>query len=291
MLRTLPPPQTMYRALVARDSTYEGVFFAGVKTTRIFCRPTCPARKPKQDHVEFFPSREEAVEAGYRPCKRCKPAESILKPPAVIERLRNRIESSPRGKLSGAELQSLGIDPTTARRQFKKYYGMTFAAFARARRMGEALSDVHKGESVIGAQIESGYESASGFFDAFKNIFGASPSEGKDVECLFAKWFETPLGPMIALADDKGLHLLEFTDSKGVQRELKTLKHTRTIVPGKNKYLDIVERELKDYFEGRGTRFSVPVIVEGTAFEKSVWKQLRGIPHAQTRSYSDIAAA
>src|SRR5436309_12654442 len=108
-IRMLPTSRTMYRALVNRDSTFEGVFFVGVKTTRIFCRPTCPAKKPKPVNVEYFPTPREALYAGYRPCKRCNPSDLPAKPSPIVQRLREAVEQSPTGKITGMELRAMGI--------------------------------------------------------------------------------------------------------------------------------------------------------------------------------------
>lgn len=281
----------MYRALISRDSSYEGVFFVGVRTTRIFCRPTCPSKKPKPEHVEFFPSPREALYAGYRPCRRCNPSEHAAKPPAVVRQLREMVEKSPAGKLTGADLRALGVDPSTARRQFKRWYGMTFYAYHRARRMGMALRGVRNGGSVIGAQIDSGFSSASGFHAAFRKLFGVPPSRGESIGCLLATWVETPLGAMLAIANDDGLHLLEFVDRRGLENEILSLrrKTKSAIVPGSNKHLTAISAQLGEYFEGKSVRFSVPLVVGGTPFEQSVWNLLLQIPPGKTRSYSEMA--
>ena len=281
----------MYRALVERDSTFEGVFFAGVKTTGIFCRPTCPAKKPKEGHVEFFVSPHDALFAGYRPCKRCNPSESSVVPPPLVLKLRELVEADPLARIKSGDLRKMGIDPSTARRQFQRYYGMTFAAYHRARRMGMALHEVRKGERVIGAQLDSGYDSASGFYDAFKQVFGTPPSKGSAVQCLYSQWLETPLGPMIAIAGDDGLHLLEFIDRRALEREILMLRKRRnvSIVPGTNKHLKAISTELKEYFAGKRTGFTVPLLPAGSPFEESVWKNLRKIPHGATWSYARLA--
>ena len=134
----LPPSDMMYRALVNRDSSFEGIFFVGVRTTGIFCRPTCPAKKPARENVDFFPTPNEALHGGYRPCLRCRPMDPDKRPPELIERLRAEVERAPDGRLTDKELAALKIDPSTARRQFKRHYGMTFQAYHRARRMGLA---------------------------------------------------------------------------------------------------------------------------------------------------------
>src|ERR1700704_6810102 len=113
----LPPSDMMYRALVNRDSSFEGIFFVGVRTTGIFCRPTCPAKKPARENVDFFPSPNEALLGGYRPCLRCQPMDLARSAPELIERLRGEVEKAPDGRLTDKELASLSIDPSTARRQ------------------------------------------------------------------------------------------------------------------------------------------------------------------------------
>src|SRR6266498_3014576 len=171
-LELLPPSETMYRALVNRDSSFEGIFYVGVRTTGIFCRPTCTAKKPARENVDFFATPSEALHGGYRPCLRCHPMDPDQAPPKLIERLRAEVDRAPGGRLTDKELAAMSIDPSTARRQFKRHYGMTFQAYHRARRMGLALRDVRRGSSVDEAKNGSGFESESGFREAFAKIFG-----------------------------------------------------------------------------------------------------------------------
>src|SRR6476620_8835859 len=128
-LELLPHTETMYRALVNRDPSFEGIFYIGVRTTGIFCRPTCSAKKPSRGHVAFFATSSDALEYGYWPCLRCHPLDRISHPPRLIERLRTEVERAPDGRLTDKELAALSIDPSTARRQFKRHYGMTFQAY------------------------------------------------------------------------------------------------------------------------------------------------------------------
>lgn len=281
----------MYRALLNRDTTFEGIFYAGVKTTGIFCRPTCPTKKPKPENVEYFASSQAALYGGYRPCSRCRPLDQGRPRPDLVQRLCEAVEQSPTGKLSGSALRAMGIDPSTARRQFKRYYGMTFHAYHRARRMGLALYEVRHGERVIAAQLNQGYESASGFWEAFKRVFGAPASRAEQINCLQARWIETPLGAMLALANQAGLHLLEFVDRRGLEKEISSLR-ARTkcaIVPGNNPHLDQISQELKDYFDGNSMRFTVPVVMIGSQFEREVWTLLQTIPPGKTWSYAQLA--
>ena len=158
------------------------------------------------------------------------------RPPKLIEQLRAEVERAPGGRLTDKELAALSIDPSTARRQFKRHYGMTFQAYHRARRMGLALREVRKGGRVDEAQNGSGFESASGFREAFTRIFGDPPTAAKARACMFAERIETPLGTMLAVADDAGLRLLEFADRRALERELTILRQRlkTNVVPGEH---------------------------------------------------------
>src|SRR5215210_999829 len=290
-MELLPPPDLMYRALRERDSTFEGIFVAGIRTTGIFCRPTCGAKKPAAQNVEFFPTPSDALLGGYRPCLRCQPMDPAQPAPPLIKRLRAEVEKAPGGRITEKELRDLAIDPSTARRQFLRHYGMTFQAYHRARRMGLALREVRKGARVEEAQAESGFESASGFREAFVRIFGEAPTAAKDRPCLFAERIETPLGVMLAVADDAGLRLLEFADRRATERELRLLRQRlrTSIVPGEHRFLRKIRAELEDYFAGRRLEFSCPLAPVGSEFQRRTWELLRTIPVAETRSYSWMA--
>src|SRR5690348_16560284 len=173
-MNTMPPTPEMQRAYLERDASYNGVFFLGVRTTGIFCRPTCPARKPLPKNVEYFPTARAALVAGYQPCKRCRPLELDEQPPWVAELL-DDVERDPASRIRDADLATRGIDPATARRHFLRHYGMTFQAFTRARRLAAALSHIREGGTVDSAVFSSGYDSHSGFRDAFARTFGHAP--------------------------------------------------------------------------------------------------------------------
>ena len=141
----MPNENTMYQALVRRDSSYDGIFLVAVKTTGIFCRPTCPARKPQRVNVEFFATAQQALLAGYRPCKRCTPMDLHRRPPTWVRSILEQVDSDPAQRLTDADVRALGIEPARVRRYFKEHYGMTFHAYHRARRMGLALAAVRDG--------------------------------------------------------------------------------------------------------------------------------------------------
>ena len=290
-LELLPPTETMYRALVNRDPSFEGIFYVGVRTTGIFCRPTCAAKKPARENVDFFATQNEALESGYRPCLRCHPLDPNGHPPKLIERLLAEVERAPGGRLTDKELAALAIDPSTARRQFKRHYGMTFQAYHRARRMGLALSEVRKGSRVDEARNGSGFESDSGFREAFTRIFGEPPTNAKARSPLFAERIYTPLGAMIAVADDNGLRLLEFIDRRATESELSILRRRlrSNIVPGEHHYLGATREQLAEYFSGKNLKFDIPLAPIGSPFQLRAWKILQSIPVGETRSYSWMA--
>jgi AraC family transcriptional regulator of adaptative response/methylated-DNA-[protein]-cysteine methyltransferase len=168
---------------------------------------------------------------------------------------------------------------------------MTFHEYQRARRMGLALEEVGNGEPVISAQVNNGFESASGFWDAFRRTFGSPASKAERIRCLQAEWIDTPLGVMLALADQDGLHLLEFVDRRGLEREVEWLRRRlgAAVVPGANPHLKRIAEELKRYFDGAAADFTAPLVLAGSAFERSVWELLLTIPPGETQSYARLA--
>jgi AraC family transcriptional regulator of adaptative response/methylated-DNA-[protein]-cysteine methyltransferase len=280
----------MLRAFNERDPASEGIFIVGVRTTGIFCRPTCKARKPLAKNVEFFPDATEALHAGLRPCKLCRPMNEV-RPPALVEKLRDAIERAPERRLLDKDLSSLGVDPSTARRQFKRHYGMTFQAYHRARRMGLALKEVKSGAKVIDAQLGSGFDSASGFRDAFVRIFGEPPRNGAKRDLLLAERIATPLGTMLAVAGDDGLVILDFVDRRGLERKLMTLRKRLgcIVIPGEHAEIAKARKQLGEYFAGERSRFELRLAPTGSPWEQAVWKQLREIPAGETRSYGWMA--
>ena len=290
-LSILPSQRQMLRAFLASDPSAEGIFYVAVKTTGVFCRPTCTARKPSVHNVEFFATASDAVHGGYRPCKRRRPMDIVRRPPELVERLREAVERNPSGRLTDQDLVAMDIEPSTARRQFKRYVGMTFHAYHRARRMGLALYDVRNGRGLIDIQLDRGFESGSAFREAFTKMFGVPPSKAKESECLLARQFETPLGPMLALANDEGLQVLDFVDRRGLERRIRTLRARLScaVVPGNNVHLDSVVMQLHQYFAGTPVTFDVPLVLTGSPWEQRVWRHLLTIPLGETVSYSHLA--
>ncbi|WP_332020969.1 bifunctional transcriptional activator/DNA repair enzyme AdaA [Kaistella sp.] len=283
--------EIMYQASVDKNPEFEGVFWMGVKTTGIFCRPTCTARKPKFENVEFFSNTKDAILKGYRPCKVCKPIENPDETPEGIQHLLNELPADPSLKFRDYDLVKRGLEPATVRRWFTKHHGMTFHAFQRMFKLNSAFKKLNLGGNVTDTAFESGYESLSGFNESFKNIFGVSPKHSKSEKVVDLKRIETPLGTMVACADENGICMLEFSDRKALPTELKEIsKHfNANIIQGENPNFKTLEKELAEYFEGTRKDFTVPLSPVGTDFQKSVWEVLRKIPYGTTRSYQEQA--
>ncbi|MBX9621972.1 MAG: trifunctional transcriptional activator/DNA repair protein Ada/methylated-DNA--[protein]-cysteine S-methyltransferase [Alphaproteobacteria bacterium] len=281
-----------YQALLDKDPEYEGIFYVGVKSTGVFCRPTCAARKPKLENCEFFETAQEALLASFRPCKRCRPLSHPNQVSELVTTLVNAVEANPEKRWKWRDFQELSVDESTARRQFKKRFGMTFVEYARVRRMGIAMKQIREGDSVIEAQLDAGYESSSGFRDAFSRIMGAAPTRFGQHHSLKASWLDTRLGPMIAVGDEEALYLLEFVDRRGLEREVERLrKRTKSaILPGITAPIRSIEKELCQYFEGHLKEFKTPLHFLGSLFQKRVWEELQNIPFGETRSYAELAA-
>jgi AraC family transcriptional regulator of adaptative response/methylated-DNA-[protein]-cysteine methyltransferase len=292
-MKRLPPIKEMERATQERDSSYAGVFFVAVRTTGIFCRPGCAARTPRPENCSYYATAREAIFAGYRPCKRCRPLEISGKPPDWVNRLLAVVERDPKKRVRDADVRTLAIDPARARRYFLKQYGMTFQAYCRGRRMGEALAQIRNGVDLDDVALGNGYDSHSGFRDAFARMFGDAPGRSRDASCITAGWVESPVGPIVVAATDKGICLVEFSDRRMLEAQFTILrKRFRcAIVPGKHPLLDQVEEELEDYFAGRLTRFRVPLDYPGSPFQEMVWNGLLRIPYGETVSYEDLGNA
>jgi len=287
----IPSEEEMYRAFMSGDSSYEGIFYTAVRTTGIFCRPSCPARKPQRKNVEFFHTAQEAVKHGYRPCKRCTPLQPDGQIPTAIRDLLDAIETRPSDRLRDGDLRARGLDPVWVRRWFKKNYGSTFHAYQRAQRLGFALQHLSSGSDVISAAFESGYESLSGFQEAMRQLTGRSPARNRDTVVVYLSRVPTPLGPMLAGATREGVCLLEFEDRPMLRTQLVRLTERLncTFVPGPSELLDRLTAELDSYFSSELRNFSVPLLLPGTAFQQKVWEKLRSVPYGQTRSYGELA--
>jgi AraC family transcriptional regulator, regulatory protein of adaptative response / methylated-DNA-[protein]-cysteine methyltransferase len=291
MLNSLPDSKTLYTALIKKDESFEGIFIVGVKTTGIFCRPTCTARKPKPENVEFFNSVREALLQGYRPCKVCNPLGNKGEVPTWLQPLLDEVNSNPGVRLTDYDLRSRGLEPHRVRRWFKQHHGMTFQTYLRTLRIGNAFGRIQYGEKIIEAAYESGYESLSGFNESFRKTLGVSPGKSLNHNLITVTRILTPLGPMLAGANNDGICLLEFVDRRMLETQIKRLRNLfkAELVPGNNKYFKDLNKQIQEYFSGKRNKFDLPLLLKGTSFQEAVWKELLSIPYGVTRSYQEQA--
>lgn len=282
-----------YKVLGTRNTQYDGTYFTAVKTTGIFCHPSCRARTPKAKNVVFYDTIQEALQNGFRPCKVCKPMEKIGETPDYIQDVIAMLQQNPHQKISDEDLKNKGIEPHTIRRWFKKNYNITFHAFQRMLRINYAFTNIKGGKTITHAAFESGYESLSGFNESYRSIFGASASQSKEQNIINTLRFSSPIGSMIACATSDGICLLGFIGQKRMEDQLVAIQKelNAVILPGKNPHLIQVEQEMNEYFDGERKCFSVPLDILGTPFRKQVWDALLAIPYGKTVSYKDQAIA
>ena len=292
MLFDLPDHDALYQALVDRDDRFDGQAYVCVSSTGIFCRLTCPARKPKRENCQFFGSVGECLDAGFRPCKRCHPLRPMADADPAVATLLAALEERPEHRWSEADITRFGFDLSTVRRSFKRQFGMTFLEMARQRRLREGFVALCDGARVIDAQVDAQFESPSAFRAAFARLLGRPPGSLGREGLLLADWIATPLGDMIAVSSRTDLHLLEFVERKALRRELDQLQKAAKgdLGIGSAPPTEQIRAELAEFFAGRSARFQTPLAYHGSDFARAVWDQLRQIPAGQTRSYSQIAA-
>ena len=278
-----------WAAFERRDRAFDGRVIGAVKSTGIYCKPSCPARRPKRENVEFFAAAATARAAGYRPCLRCKPdevgrdREAVAKAVALIEQAE---ELPSLGELATA----VGYAPHHFQRLFTRDVGVSPAAYARALRARRAERGLQENGTVTDAIYDAGYAAPSRFYADAKERLGMTPSAWRDggrgatIRYVIA---DSPLGPLLIAATDKGICRLTFGEDESALRRRFPNAEIRAddgaIAPW-------VEGALKA-IRTPSQAPEVPVDVRGTAFQEAVWQELRKIPLGQTRSYADIAKA
>jgi len=290
---SLPSPEVLYEALLNKDSSFEGLFFVGVKTTGIFCRPTCSARKPKKENCTFFKSSKEALLYGFRPCKVCEPLRLNGDYPDQVKEIIREINLDPSLRIKAEDLRRRGIQPEKLSRWFKKNMNMTFVAYQKSIRIGNAYGLIRLGEHVTGAAYDSGYESLSAFTESFKKQTGFNPVDSKKRNVITMTRIPTVLGPMVACVNGEAICLLEFADRPMLETQLKRIEklfQAKTL-PGPSPTFEILSKELDEYFTGKRKVFTVPLSVPGSPFQQKVWDLLQKIPYGSTRTYAEQANA
>ncbi|MEN7537013.1 bifunctional transcriptional activator/DNA repair enzyme AdaA [Aurantiacibacter flavus] len=279
----------MAEAFARRDRTFDGRFVVGVTSTRIYCRPSCPARRPKPDNCRFFNTAAEAEGEGFRPCKRCRPCE-VARDAAAVEQalllLRAQARPVPLAELA----EACGYSPTHLQRVFTRATGLSPAAFGRALRQEAARASLSGEGKVTEAIYAAGFEGASTFYAAMEGTLGMTPSAwargGAGVTITWAV-AATSLGPILVAASAKGVCRISFNEGED---ELRARFPRAELVKGGADFAALLQQVVAA-IEEPGTAPDIPLDVAGTAFQQRVWEQLRAIPPGETRSYGQIAAA
>jgi AraC family transcriptional regulator of adaptative response/methylated-DNA-[protein]-cysteine methyltransferase len=282
-------PDTAWAAFMRRDRSWDGRVIGAVKTTGIYCKPSCPAKRPKRENVEFFATGDEARAAGYRSCMRCKPnevgrdREAIAKAVKLIEQAK---EAPSLSELASA----VGYAPHHFQRLFKRDLGVSPAEYARGLRNKRAQTALKANGRVTDAVYDAGYSGPSMFYSDAKERLGMTPSAWRDGgrgETIRWTQFDSPIGRMLIAATSKGICRLTFDDS---EQSLRRLFPRAEIVEDNGGLKELVEGALAAIEQPLAAR-DLPIDIAGTAFQESVWRELRKIPLGETRSYADIAAA
>jgi len=280
---------TAWTAFMRRDRAWDGRVIGAVKTTGIYCKPSCPAKRPKRENVEFFATGDEARAAGYRPCMRCKPEEVGRDREAIANavRLIEAAEEAP----SLAELsEAVGYAPHHFQRIFTRDLGVSPAGYWRGLRAKRAADALTETDQVTEAIYEAGYSGPSRFYADAKERLGMTPSAWRDGgrgETIRFAIAESPLGPLLVAATPKGICRLTFDEDESA---LAYRFPNATIIPDDGTISAWVEGAL-EAIEHPQSAPELPLDVRGTAFQEAVWKELRRIPLGETRSYADIARA
>jgi AraC family transcriptional regulator of adaptative response/methylated-DNA-[protein]-cysteine methyltransferase len=278
-----------WAAFERRDRSWDGRVIGAVATTGIYCKPSCPARRPKRQHVTFFADSEAARAAGYRPCLRCRPDELGRDREAVAKavRLIERAEEPP----SLADLAAaVGYAPPHFQRLFTRDVGVSPAAYARALRARRAKAALGENGSVTEAIYDAGYSGPSRFYADARERLGMTPSAWRDGgRGVTIRWTVAPsaLGDMLVAATDKGICRLTFDEG---EEALRRHFPNATLVEDDGSMSRLVEGALAAV-ERPASAPDLPIDVAGTAFQEAVWRELRKIPPGETRSYAQIAAA
>ncbi|WP_353653169.1 bifunctional DNA-binding transcriptional regulator/O6-methylguanine-DNA methyltransferase Ada [Porphyrobacter sp. SLTP] len=278
-----------WQIALAKDRRFDGAFVAGVHSTGIYCRPSCPARAPLRKNVRFYATPADAEKAGLRPCKRCSPKTQSAEEACVLAAIAAiRAE----GAMTLEALAGLtGYTPTHFQRLFKRTVGMSPAAFARAIREERVRAGLSMGQTVTQALSNAGYAGSKQFYAETKGRLGMAPSDwSKGGAGRVVHWavLATSLGPMLVAATEKGVCCLAFGEGEA---ELRARFPRAELVAAGEDFRDLFAQVVAAVEQPGPGSAAIPLDVKGTAFQQRVWAELRRIPHGETRSYGELAAA
>jgi AraC family transcriptional regulator of adaptative response/methylated-DNA-[protein]-cysteine methyltransferase len=283
-----------WAAIVARNPAADGQFFYSVKTTGVYCRPSCAARPARPENVQFHSSCEDAERAGFRPCKRCKPNQPPLveQHAAKVTEICRLIEAAETAPALDELASKAGLSPYHFHRVFKAVTGLTPKAYAVAHRANRMRTELDRSGTVTAAIFDAGYNSNGRFYEKSDEVLGMTPSNyragGANTAIHFAIG-ECSLGSILVAASQRGVcAVLLGDDPDALARDLQD-KFPRAHLIGGDKAFEQIVAKVVGFVEAPGVGLDLPLDVRGTAFQQRVWQALRKIPVGTTASYSDIA--
>jgi AraC family transcriptional regulator of adaptative response/methylated-DNA-[protein]-cysteine methyltransferase len=280
-----------WQQVMARDARQDGRFVFAVRTTGIYCRPSCPSRRPRRDSVEFFADPNQAERAGYRACLRCKPTQ-ISEQAQYVSAARKILDNAEAAVTLADLSKRVGLSPFHLQRLFKRATGISPREYQAAHRMQHVKSGLRKGDDVTTALYDAGFGSPSRLYERAPRQLGMTPGEyrrgGVGANIRYAI-VASPLGRMLAAATERGLCSVRFGESVSeLERDLRQEFHAAEFHRDDKALREYVE-PLLAAIRGDQSTVDLPLDVRATAFQKKVWDQLKQIPLGQTRSYTDIA--
>ena len=283
-----------YAAVVARDHRYDGKFVTAVRTTGIYCRPTCPARTPFRKNVTFYATPEEAERAGYRPCKRCNPDQQAFEA-QITQQVCEYINAHLSDRLTLDELgAAVGLSPHHFQRVFKRATGITPKQYIEARRTEDLKNRLKAGAAVSTALYDVGYSSSSRLYERSDSHLGMTPATyrkgGKGMDMRYTIT-ECSLGYLLVAATDCGVSVVRLGDAPEVLEAEMRADYPAAQIQADDGQLAVWVEAILDYLNGDEPHLELPLDVRATAFQWRVWQALKAIPYGETRSYSDIAAS
>jgi AraC family transcriptional regulator, regulatory protein of adaptative response / methylated-DNA-[protein]-cysteine methyltransferase len=287
---------TRWRAVVDRDSRADGSFVYAVRSTGIYCRPTCPSRRPRREQVEFFPAGSDAARAGYRPCRRCRPDQAPAADPWIDKVRRACVYlANVDGHLPLARLAvRVGGSPFHLQRSFKRIVGVTPREYADACRLNRVKRGLRSGSRVTAAMVDAGYGSSSRFYERAAAKLAMPPAVyregGAGLKISYAL-VDSPLGRLLVAATDRGVCAVSMGSSDDdLVRALKEEYPAATLCHNNAARARWV-RQIVGHLAGRRPRLELPLDVQATAFQWQVWTALAAIPYGETRTYKEVAAS
>lgn len=286
--------QARWKAFERRDQRADGRFVVAVRTTRIYCRPSCPARKPLRRNVEFFNIPEAAEAAGYRPCKRCQPHEAQIDDPGlkVVRDICDYLRAANGSANLSRAAARVGKSPTHVRRLFKRILGMTPGEWVDALRRNRLQADLRAGHTVSRAQFDAGFSSSSRLYERSGALLGMTPARyrngGAGVTVRFG-FGRTSLGQVLVATTERGVCSVKIgTHRRQLEAQLRE-EFSAADLHREDDAVDLALTRVLEAIEHGGPRPDVPIDVQATAFQARVWSALSAIPRGETRTYLEIA--